>query len=147
MPSFTPCRQSIETRLGDCRHPVTVAVVVCSLIVLGLAGEVHGDWPTYRADAARTGFTAEPLEGELTLAWSYDAGAPTPAWPRSGRMPFDRAFHCVVAGQQVFFANSTDHALYRLDLRTGRGDTIFCQRWTVAVCTDGLAGSPVPGQR
>lgn len=106
-----------------CLQPI--ASIGCALALVVLAAEVRGDWPTYRADAARTGFTAESLADELTLAWSYDAGAPTPAWPRSGRMPFDRVYHCVVAGQQVFFANSTDHALYRLDLATGRGEALF----------------------
>ncbi len=118
---------SIATFFSNCyRHrALTAAILGCWFAIFGFATSVRGDWPTYRADAARTGFTAESLAGELALAWSYDAGVPSPAWPRSGRMPFDRAYHCVVAGDDVFFACSTDHALYRLDLTTGRGDAIF----------------------
>lgn len=104
---------------------VSVVIVGGFLACVGWAGSTRADWPTYRADAARTGFTTETLAGELALAWRYDAGAPSPAWPRSGRLPFDRAYHCVVAGEQVFFASSTDHGLYRLDLKSGEGDVIF----------------------
>jgi outer membrane protein assembly factor BamB len=90
-----------------------------------LALPAAADWLTYRADAARTGFTAEVLPAGLSLAWSLEAGKPESAWPRSERLSFDRAFHCVVVGESLFFGSSGDHALYRVEVATGRSRAIF----------------------
>lgn len=100
-------------------------VAIAVLYAVLLPGWASADWPTFRADAARTGFSDQTLPPSLALAWTHDASPPTPAWPRSGRLPFDRAYHCVVSGNQVFFASSTDDSLHRLDLRTGRGGIIY----------------------
>jgi len=102
----------------------SLPLLIGCLVTL-IANSGHADWPTFRADAARTGFTDQSLPDSLRLAWSFDAGPPTPAWPRSGRLPFDRAYHCVIADEQVFFGSSTDHSLYRLDLTSGKGESIF----------------------
>ena len=50
------------------------------------------DWPTYRGDSARTGYSAGALSRDLSLWWVYRAPhKPQPAWPgRDTRMPFDR---------------------------------------------------------
>jgi len=103
-----------------------LAITIIAAMVLQFSTAVaRADWLTYRGDAARTGFVDSPLADSLTLRWSYDASPPTPAWPRSGRMPFDRAYHSVVKGDHVFFGSSTDHSLYRLNLRTGEGGVIY----------------------
>ena len=79
------------------------------------------DWPTYRADAARTGYTAERLPKELKACWIYRAkAAPRPAWPTSGRMHFDRAHQPIVAAGTVIFGTSADDKVIALDLATGR---------------------------
>jgi len=84
------------------------------------------DWPTYRADAGRTGYTAEPLPAELSLRWTYHARhAPTPAWPLSSRLPLDRAYQPVVAHGVVYFGSSADGKVYALDAASGE------QRWCV----------------
>ena len=100
-------------------------MTLCVILLLIPVSTVQADWPTYRGDASRSGYTAESLPDELALRWSFDAIAPTPAWPRSGRMSFDRAYHSVIADGSVFFASSADHSLYRLDLKTGAGGRIF----------------------
>lgn len=112
-----------RTRLDELAKRACEAGCWLSLVFLPLAAVA--DWPTYRADASRSGFTTQSLADQLTPLWSYDAGEPSPAWPRSGRLPFDRAYHCVVAGEHLFFASSSDHALYRLDVASGVGGTIF----------------------
>ena len=60
--------------------------------VLLLAGLPHGmaaDWPQYRGDAERSGYTDEKLSDELSLAWTYHpAHPPVAAWPRDDRMLF-----------------------------------------------------------
>lgn len=108
------------------RQASRLAIAVIAAVVLQFSdGVVHADWLTFRGDAARTGFVDSPLPDSLALRWSYDASPPTPAWPRSGRLPFDRAYHSVIKGDHVFFASSTDHSLYRLNLKTGEGGVVY----------------------
>lgn len=83
------------------------------------------DWPQYRADAARSGYTAESLATELHLQWSYKSlHTPMPAWPDPGwernRLTFDFANHVVAADGRVFFGSSADCAVRALDTRTSR---------------------------
>ncbi|MBN1344038.1 MAG: PQQ-binding-like beta-propeller repeat protein [Phycisphaerae bacterium] len=102
-------------------------------------GVSAADWPMYRADAARSGQTAEHLPGKLSLEWTYKPRhAPMPAWPRPeerpidrrhkdplppDRLPFDRAFHTVIAGGLLFFGSSADCTVHALDASTGQ------ERW------------------
>jgi len=85
----------------------------------------------YRADAARSGYTADHLPARLKIAWVKKADSPPqPAWSgRDTRMPFDLAFQPVVSGGLVFFGSSSDCTVYALDARTGR------EKWTYI--TDG----------
>jgi outer membrane protein assembly factor BamB len=83
------------------------------------------DWPTYRGDAARSGYTAEALPAQLSLAWTWQpAHPPQPAWPRDDRMLFDRANDVAVAEGLVFFGSSADCRVIALDAKTGR------ERWS-----------------
>jgi outer membrane protein assembly factor BamB len=85
----------------------------------------------YRADAARSGYTAEHLPARLKIAWVRKTDSPPqPAWSgRDTRMPFDLAFQPVVSSGLVFFGSSSDCTVYALDARTGR------EKWTYI--TDG----------
>jgi outer membrane protein assembly factor BamB len=97
--------------------PLLAAAVLFSLCWSVTAA----DWPTYRGDAARTGFTAESLPSELSQRWVYRSPhAPQPAWPRSQRMPFDRAEQMVVADGKVFFGSSVDGAVRAVDADSGQ---------------------------
>ncbi len=82
------------------------------------------DWPTYRGDAARSGFTDEQLATDLHRHWSYRSHRPQPAWPSSPRQTFDRAYHVVIADGRLFFGSSADHQVHALDAATGE------ERWT-----------------
>jgi outer membrane protein assembly factor BamB len=83
------------------------------------------DWPMYRADAARSAYTAEELPGKLALAWTHRiAAAPMPAWPSESRMTFDRAYQPVIAGPMLYFGSSADGKIHALDAATG------AIRWT-----------------
>lgn len=94
-------------------------------ILLVLLSPVMADWSTYRADAARTGYSPEPLPATLSLQWTYRARhTPQPAWPREDRMLFDRAFQPVATSDTVFFGGSADGKLYALEAATGK------ERWT-----------------
>ena len=95
------------------------------LAVLSAATLRAGDWPQYRADAARSGSVPESLAVPLTLAWTYEsAHAPAPAWPTNVRLRFDQAFQPIIAGGVLFFGSSVDGKVYALDAATGQ------ERWT-----------------
>lgn len=90
------------------------------LNLLMLSSAVGSDWATYRANAARDGYTPDALPDNLALHWTWKSPHPPYlAWPRSQRMTFDRAFHTVIAGGRVFFGNSADHQVYCLDANSG----------------------------
>ena len=78
-------------------------------------------WPMFRANAARTGYVAGKVASQLHLQWVYQAPhQPSPAWPRSPRMPFDRAYQTVLSHGYVVFGSSVDNTVYALDATTGR---------------------------
>lgn len=101
------------------------------------------DWPTFRHDIARSGWTAEEVPPPLHLRWAFrQAWAPERVWsgPRDeavegnwekDRVAFDAANQVVVVGESVFMGSSGDSKLYCLDAGTGS------VRWTF------LAGAPV----
>jgi outer membrane protein assembly factor BamB len=89
------------------------------------ASAAAADWPTYRGDAERTGFTAESLPAQLSLSWTYlPTHPPSPAWPRDDRMLFDRASDVVVSNGVMIFGNSSEGQVIALDAATG------ALRWT-----------------
>lgn len=78
------------------------------------------DWPTWRADSARSGNTADALPTEMSRRWSWHPRhAPKPAWPRDDRMSFDWAHHVVVANGLVCFGSSAHGKVSALDVATG----------------------------
>jgi len=97
------------------------------LFPLSLSVVQAGDWPQFRADAARSGYTSEPISINLSLQWVYKASAPPePAWKgEDTRMSFDYAYHAIIAEKTVFFASSSDNQVYALDVSTGRRKWIF----------------------
>lgn len=102
---------------------LVVAVAVLSFV----ANSGAADWTTWRADAARGGYTADVLPQDMELRWSaYPRHAPRPAWPRDDRMTFDRARHVVVAKGLVCFGCSVDGKVTALDAKTG------AESWTYA---------------
>jgi hypothetical protein len=97
---------AIREMLG--RAALAVLAVMTAAETVGAA-----DWPQYRADATRSGYTAGGLAPDLRLAWSYRLPyVPMPAWPDPGwernRLAFDLADHVVAADGQVFFGSSAD---------------------------------------
>jgi len=105
--------------------------IVLLTMVLATQGLRGSDWPAYRADAARSGYTTDRLPARLKVSWVRKADSPPqPAWSgRDTRMPFDLAFQPVVSNGLVFFGSSSDCTVYALNARTGR------EKWTYV--TDG----------
>ncbi len=100
---------------------------VASLFLLTIVtGSLHGsDWPMYRADASRSGYSSDPLPDHLALQWIYrHSTAPAPAWPQSSRVTFDFACHPIIVGQTVIFGSSADDQVVAIDSESGE------IRWT-----------------
>ncbi|MCL4204029.1 MAG: PQQ-binding-like beta-propeller repeat protein [Pirellulaceae bacterium] len=96
-------------------------VIVLLFSFLGTAGLTRADWLAYRGDAQRSGHTSSALAADLALAWVHRAPhSPQPAWPRSDRMAFDRAYQMVAAGDRTFYGSSADGTVQALDLDTGQ---------------------------
>ena len=93
---------------------------IAGVIVLVTGSSLRADWPMYRNDAARSGYTTQSLEGPLQQGWIYHAPhAPHSAWPRSDRQTFDRAIQPVIAGGIVYFGDTVTGVINALDLKTG----------------------------
>ena len=85
------------------------------------------DWPMFRHDASRSGYTEDELPRDLQLRWAYSARhAPRPAWQAPDtRMPFDYAYHPVVSNGRLYFGSSADCKVYCLDADAGE------EKWSV----------------
>ena len=68
-------------------------------------GETEGDWPTYRGDPSRSGYTRSAVPLQLVQLWSKKIG---------GRLTAP-----VAAGGRVFVASIDTHTLYALDAESG----------------------------
>lgn len=113
-------------------------VLLVILGALSASSANAADWPTYRADAARSGVTTENLTLPLQQSWVHQPlHAPRPAWRGpakrdpynkvenlKNRQLFDHAFHVVVDGESVYFGSSADDQVHCLDGVTGK------ERWT-----------------
>ncbi len=97
------------------------------------------DWPTYRADASRSGVTTEQLALPLKQAWVHQPlHAPRPAWRGpakrdpynkvenlKNRQLFDHAFHVVADAKQIYFGSSADDQIHCLNADTGKESWTF----------------------
>ena len=64
------------------------------------------DWPTYRSDAARSGFAKTDVPSDLKLAWQADIGG--------------KLSSVTVADGRVFVASVDTHTVHALDAATGK---------------------------
>jgi outer membrane protein assembly factor BamB len=67
--------------------------------------EIQDDWPTYRHDPARSGFTTTNVPSQLKLAWQKELG--------------DRLSSVVVAEDKLFTASIDTHTVYALEAGSG----------------------------
>ncbi len=74
----------------------------------------------HRADAARSGYTAESLPKELHTRWVYRAPhTPRVAWPRSDRQTFDRAPQPVIYDGLAYWGDTVSGVVTAVDMQTG----------------------------
>lgn len=89
-------------------------------LALSASGMQAADWPMYRADAGRSGYSPDPLPGQLELRWTHQGQPPRPAWPSSMRITYDFASQAVIVGQTIVLGSTTDDRVTALDAATGR---------------------------
>ena len=65
------------------------------------------EWPTYRHDPARSGFTKAAVPADLKRSWQADLGG--------------KLSSVVIAGDRVFVASVDTHTVYALDAMSGNG--------------------------
>jgi len=108
------------------KHSETPGHVILLTILAMASDTLHaGDWPMFRADAARTGFCPEPLPEDLELRWVYrSSAAPRPAWPDSRRITYDFAYQPIIVGDAVIFGSSSEDKVVAIDASSGK------PRWT-----------------
>ena len=100
-------------------------VILLVVLLPGVNSLQGGDWPMYRADAARTGYSSDPLPDNLELHWVYrNLTAPIPAWPDSSRITFDFAYQPIIVGNTVVFGSSAQDKVVAIDTDSGE------LRWT-----------------
>ena len=120
-------------------------VLVSALVwLMGSSLSVAAEWPTYRGDARRTGYSTDAWDGVAAEnVWTFQsAQRPQPAWPGPARWDswanvrglgamrnYDPCFHVVVAGGRLFFGSSADDSVHCLDAGSGE------EQWTFT--TDG----------
>jgi outer membrane protein assembly factor BamB len=80
-------------------------IFFCALSLLFPASVFGADWPTFRADAARSGAVAAELPATLRLQWTRKLPPLEPAWPDEPLLWFDAAYVPVIAGDVVFIAS------------------------------------------
>lgn len=91
-----------------------------AFLIIFLSSAAAADWPTWRADAERSGYTEEALPEGLQLQWSRKLPhVAKPAWPRSDRMKFDRAYPIISAEGKLYFGSSVECSIHALDAETG----------------------------
>ena len=95
-----------------------------AIVLIAASATRAEDWPMYKGNAGRNGYTAKALPDKLALRWVVkEASGPAPAWPASNRLGFDRAHHPVILGDTLFYGSTTDCQLHALDAATGK------ERW------------------
>jgi len=107
------------------RHRLCNFVILLTILAMASDTLHAGDWPMFRADAARTGFCPEPLPEDLELRWVYrSSAAPRPAWPDSSRITYDFAYQPIIVGDAVIFGSSSEDKVVAIDASSGK------PRWT-----------------
>ncbi len=90
-------------------------------IVFMCAGSAFAsDWPMYRADARRSGYTSDRLAPQLNLLWVQQATAPpAPAWPSTSRINYDLVNQPIIVNGLCLIGSSANDTIQAIDMATG----------------------------
>lgn len=93
------------------------------LTILSYYSARSADWPMWRYDSARSGYTPEQIDGQLFLQWQISYGEREPVWDdplNQDLMKYDRLFEPVVADNKLFVGFNDQDKVVALDLKSGR---------------------------
>ena len=113
------------------KMPLLIRIVAWTWLALFASHAGAADWPTYRADAARSGYSADALPDNLELHWVHRGSPPSPAWPQSAHITYDFAPQPILVGNTVIVGNSADDRILAMDAASGQA------RW------DFFTGGPI----
>jgi len=103
------------------RPPYLAITVLCLASILSSAA----DWPQWRYDAGRSGYSPDALPAELELHWTRELPKPQVAWPTEARKQFDATYEPVVAGRTLFVGSPNDGSVRAFDTETGEQEWQF----------------------
>lgn len=120
-------------KIGHYCHFGLLAVSIFLIENLSLQAAAMGDWPTYRADNARSGIQTQSVHPPLKQSWVFRAKQPPrPAWQGEAkwdgwnkvydlknRQDFDHAFHVVGADDAIYLGSSSEDKVICLDAESG----------------------------
>ncbi len=103
-------------------HPCRIAAIASMLALAALAARLESaDWPMWRADSARSGYSAHSPKLPLARAWVHEFTAPAPAWPlEQGKIQFDTSYEPVIADSKLFVPSMVTGELGAYELSTGK---------------------------
>ncbi len=79
------------------------------------------DWPMWRYDAARRGYSEERLPEALHLQWVLELPSPRTAWPSTqNEILFDRLYEPVLLGKTIFLASMISDKVAAHNTEDGR---------------------------
>jgi len=90
-----------------------------AVFVLVTSPTPAADWPMWRYDAGRTGYSPADLPAELSLQWARELLPVVPAWPYERRMQFDTCYEPIVLGKMLFVGSPNDGSVTAYDTETG----------------------------
>ncbi len=105
------------------RQRVLILVTVGFLLVGHGVPALAGNWPMYRGDAARSGYTPAALPAELALSWTRQLPALQPTWPDQLDLREDAIYQPVVWEDLLLLSSSHNDTLTAYDIATG------AERW------------------
>ncbi len=99
---------------------LTIGLVLGACLRMGLPVTASGDdWPTYRYDASRSGFSPHALPGELERHWRRQLPQYEVAFPHEPRKQFDASHQPVYAAGVVVVACPADGSVRAYAAATG----------------------------
>lgn len=123
------------------RSLLTGTVTTFLLVTYSISNTIPAaDWPTYRHDIHRSGFTAESFDAKsVETEWVWRSLQPAvSAWPGPARWDsyanirglssmrnYDPCFHVAVVGNRVYFGSSADDSVRALDIANGKPQWTF----------------------
>ncbi len=97
--------------------------LIIGLVICATSASGHFDWPMWRCDYNRSGYTPEQLADKLYLQWQITYSPRIPVWDdplNQDLMPYDRIFEPVVAGKRLYLGFNDQDKVVAINLDSGK---------------------------